>query len=59
MKKLHILLAYFFAAKALFGIVYLLMGWETVIEMWLFPNWLVILAVIVDTFIAYKLTKVK
>ena len=58
-KTLLKILAVLFAAKAVFGIFYLLLGWEIVLNVWLMPTWLIVVAIIADLYFAYKLYKAK
>lgn len=49
-----------FGLKAIFGLFYILNGWEATIAGWIMPLWLMVVAVIVDGYLAYvaaKLTK--
>jgi len=51
-----------FGAKAIFGVLYLLFGWEVTISGWIMPLWLIVVAVVVDgylAFLAYKFSKGK
>lgn len=59
MKTLLKILTVLFVAKAVFGILYLLFGWEAVLNAWLMPPWLMLVAIIADLYIAYKLYKAK
>ena len=56
------LIAALLAAKAIFGVLYLLFAWEIAIAGWVMPMWLVVVAVLVDSylaFLAYKFSKGK
>lgn len=59
LKMLLKVLSILFAAKAVFGILYLLLGWEIVLNVWLMPTWLIIVAIVTDLYISYKLCKAK
>jgi len=51
------LLSILFAAKAVFGVLYILFGWEVAIAGWLMPLWLMVVAIIVDSYLAYLACK--
>lgn len=46
-----------FGAKALFAVVYLIAGWQTNIGNWVMPSWLLVVAFIVDGYLAYTAYK--
>lgn len=50
-----------FGAKSVFGIYYLISGWDASVGPWIIPMWLIVVAVIFDGFLAYvalKLAKI-
>lgn len=42
-----------YAAKALFGLVYFIYGWKAWIASWMMPSWLMLVAIVVDSLLAY------
>ncbi|MBI4100419.1 hypothetical protein HY439_01630 [Candidatus Microgenomates bacterium] len=46
-----------YTAKATFGILYLLLGWQIDISGWAIPDWLVMVATVVDGYLAYTALK--
>lgn len=51
------LISFLFAAKAVFGVLYILFGWEVAIAGWLMPMWLMVVAVVVDSYFSYMACK--
>ncbi len=51
------LLGVLFAAKVVFGVVYILFGWEATIAGWIMPFWLMAAAVVADGYLAYQSCK--
>ena len=51
------LLSVLFAAKAVFGVLYILLGWNAIIAGWVMPLWLIVVAIVVDSFLAYLACK--
>lgn len=50
-----------FGLKAVFGLIYIFWGWNISISGWTMPVWLIVVAVVVDTYLAYlaaKFTKI-
>jgi len=56
-KLLLQLLSVLFAAKAVFGVLYILFGWKATIAGWVMPLWLMVVAIVVDTYLAYLACK--
>jgi len=53
-------IGFLFVAKIIFGLFYLLLGWQAVIAGWVFPTWIVWVAIAVDIYLAnlaFKLLK--
>jgi hypothetical protein len=46
-----------FAAKAIFGVLYIVMGWKASIAGWVMPMWLIVVAVLVDIYLSYLACK--
>ncbi len=46
------LIGFILAAKVVFGIFYLLLGWQVAISGWVLPSWLMVVAVVVDALLA-------
>ena len=46
-----------FAAKALFGVLYILTGWKASIAGWVMPMWLMVIAILVDAYFSYLACK--
>ncbi|MCL4365794.1 hypothetical protein M1437_01035 [Patescibacteria group bacterium] len=46
------LVGFLFAAKVVFGVFYLVLGWQVSIAGWVMPMWLIIVAIVVDVFLA-------
>ena len=46
------LVGFLFAAKAIFGVVYLFLGWQASIAGWVMPMWLMVVAIVVDALLA-------
>ncbi len=60
LNKFLALVGTLFAAKSLFGVVYLFLGWQAAIAGWVMPMWLMVVAVVVDALLAcfaFKLIK--
>lgn len=57
LKLLLQLLSVLFAAKAVFGVLYILFGWEVAVGGWLMPFWLIVVAIVVDSYLAYLACK--
>ena len=51
------LVSVLFAAKAAFGVLYIFCGWKIAIASWVMPFWLIVIAIIVDTYLAYLACK--
>lgn len=51
------LICYLFTAKVIFGVIYLLLGWQATIAGWAVPSWLVIIAILTDSCLAYLACK--
>lgn len=47
------LISVLFAARAIFGVVYIFMGWQASITGWVMPTYLMVVAVIVDAYLSY------
>jgi hypothetical protein len=45
------------AAKAVFGILYIFMGWKASIAGWVMPMWLMVVAILVDAYLSYLACK--
>jgi hypothetical protein len=45
------------AVKAVFGALYLILGWNIAVGGWVIPTWLVVVAVIVDGYLSYLACK--
>lgn len=45
------------AIKAIFGVIYILFGWNASIAGWVMPMWLIVVAVIVDAYFSYLACK--
>ncbi len=48
------LLSVLFAAKVVFGVLYILFGWKATIAGWVMPFWLMVFAVAADSYLAYQ-----
>ncbi len=49
-----------FGLKAIFGLIYIFWGWKANVAGWEIPYWLILVAIVVDSYLAYvaaKLTK--
>ncbi len=46
-----------FAVKAVFGALYLILGWNITISGWVMPMWLIVVAVVVDGYLSYMACK--
>lgn len=46
-----------FGAKSLFGLYYLIAGWDASVGPWIIPMWLMIVAVLVDAYLSYTALK--
>ncbi|MBI4035896.1 hypothetical protein HY383_03020 [Candidatus Daviesbacteria bacterium] len=46
------LVGFLYSAKAVFGVFYLLLGWQAAISGWVLPSWLVVVAVVADALLA-------
>ncbi len=46
-----------FAGRSVFGILYLFMGWDASIAGWIMPSWLMVMAIVVDGYLAYVALK--
>ncbi len=57
LKLLLQLLSVLFAAKAIFGVLYILFGWKVSLAGMVMPTWLIIVAIIVDGYLAYLACK--
>lgn len=51
------LISVLFAAKVIFGVLYLILGWQVTIAGMVFPSWLIVIAVIVDAYLSYQACK--
>ncbi len=51
------LLGVLFAAKVVFGVLYILFGWKATIAGWVMPLWLMVVAIVVDSYLAYLACK--
>ncbi|MDP2586035.1 MAG: hypothetical protein Q8P29_04105 [Candidatus Levybacteria bacterium] len=54
------LVGFLFVAKIIFGLFYLLLGWQANIAGWAVPTWLVLVGIVTDAIlanIAFKLAK--
>lgn len=56
-KLLLQLLSVLLAAKAVFGVIYILLGWKAIIAGWVMPLWLMVVAILVDAYLAYLTCK--
>jgi len=45
------------AVKAVFGVAYIAFGWNIALAGWVMPTWLVVVAVVVDGYLAYLACK--
>lgn len=43
---------FLFTAKAVFGVLYLLFGWQAAIAGWVMPMWLMVVAIVADALLA-------
>lgn len=50
-------LSVLFATKAVFGVLYILFGWKVTIIGWMMPIWLIVVAIVVDSYFAYLACK--
>lgn len=57
LKKFLQLVGFLYAAKALFGVFYLGLGWQVAISGWVIPSWLVVVAIVVDAYLVYMAFK--
>lgn len=46
------LVGFLFVVKAVFGLLAMLLGWQVVFAGWVIPNWLMVVAVVVDALLA-------
>jgi len=51
------LVGFLFVAKVIFGIFYLLLGWQANIAGWIVPVWIVSVGVLADAILAYMAFK--
>jgi len=47
------LLSVLFVTKAAFGVLYIFFGWKATIAGWVMPLWLIVVAIVVDSYLAY------
>ncbi len=52
-KSFNQLVGSLFIAKVIFGILYLLFNWQVAIAGWVIPMWLILMAIVVDSYLAY------
>ena len=51
------IICFLFAAKVVFGVFYLVLGWQASIAGWVMPMWLMLVAIVADSFLAYTACK--
>lgn len=51
------LVSLLFAGKAIFGVFYILLNWQVAIAGWIIPTWLIVIAVVVDSYLSYTACK--
>ena len=51
------LISVLFAAKVIFGVIYIFMGWQASIAGWIMPIWLIVVAILVDTYLSFLACK--